>query len=403
MQDEWWYSSGDSRKGPISLEALRRLLLDGKVSESTLVWKEGQEKWAPLSEIPDLHQVLKAIPPELPQPTAREQLLALPFAGPWHRFFARMIDLWVFGLCVATVVVFALSAYSPAFGLWFQRPSSGTALGLLLLPLILVAETGVVAIFGTTLGKAVLGVTVMTVAGQRITAAQYLKRQLGVYWYGLGLGFPFVTLFTMARQHGRLKANQQATYDQGKFDVKVRKPGLFRALFAATLLVGASAVVIALNKQTDLEEERFYRGMTWVNPVTGKSVAVPGGWIHEEQQNEHKQPVHIFTGPEHGVHVVFAKEELPPGMTFDAYLSNWISAVSGSMKLSMPGEQTYVAFLPAMTITGTMTDNRTQRVHATVVKVGQQIWRVVILAYGGREPATEHPLRLQHLLFQSIN
>lgn len=105
MQDEWWYSIGDARKGPASLDALRQLLLEGKVAKTTLVWKEGLASWAPISEVPDLQQqVVRAVPPELPKPTAREHLITLPLAGPWRRFFARLVDLWVIALPTGFVV-----------------------------------------------------------------------------------------------------------------------------------------------------------------------------------------------------------------------------------------------------------------------------------------------------------
>ncbi|MBN8510306.1 MAG: RDD family protein [Burkholderiales bacterium] len=210
MQEEWWYSIGDARKGPVSLLALRQLLLEGTVAHGTLVWKEGLADWTPISGVPDLQQVVRAVPPDLPRPSTREQLIALPLAGPWRRFFARLVDLWVIALPTSFAAAFALARYSPAFSLWIQRPGSEYAFGWLLLPLILLVEVGIVAMFGTTLGKALLGVTVTTVGAQKLTAVQYLKRQVGVYWFGLGTGFPLVSLFTMARQHGRLKKGGHA-------------------------------------------------------------------------------------------------------------------------------------------------------------------------------------------------
>lgn len=402
MQEEWWYATGDTRKGPVSLETLRQLLLERKVSEGTLVWKEGRESWTPLSEMPELHQVVKAVPPELPKPTAREHLIALPLAGPWRRFFARLVDLWVIALPISFVVAFALARFSPAFGLWIQRPGSEYAFGWLLLPLVLLVEVGIVALFGTTPGKAVLGVTVTTVGAQRLTAAQYLQRQLGVYWYGFGTGFPLVSLFTMARQHGRLKAGRQAGYDEGKFNVKAPKLGALRALSAVVVVVGLLFVNAALQQISKSSERSYYSGTTWINQVTGKSVAIPSGWIHEEQKNDEKQSIHIFSGPDYGVYVVFAKEDVPPNMELETYLDAWVAAVSSNMKLSMPGQQTLVGARQAVTLTGTMADDRTQRVHATLVKKGRQVWRVVILSNSGKEPASEHPLKLQALLFQSI-
>ncbi len=403
MQDEWWYSIGDARKGPVSLDVLRAMLLEGKVAQSTLVWKEGQASWAPLSELPDLQQVVRAVPPELPKPTAREHLIALPLAGPWRRFFARLVDLWIIALPTAFLVAFALSILSPAFGLWIQRPGSDYAFGWLLLPFVLLAEAGIFAIFGNTLGKALLGVSVTTVDAQRLTAARYLRRQLGIYWFGLGTGFPLVSLFTMARQHGRLKSGGHARYDEGNFNVKAPKLGIIRALSAVAVVAALFFVNVVLQQMSSASDSSYYGGTTWLNQVTDKSVAVPSGWIHQEQANDEKQPVHIFFGPDYGVYVVLAKEDVQPNLDLESYLNAWVTAVKGNMKLSLPGMPTLVGAREAVTITGTMSDDRTQRVHATLVKKGRQVWRVVIVSNSGKEPASEQPLKLQALLFQSID
>ena len=286
MQEEWWYATGDTQKGPVSLDTLRQFLLERKISGGTLVWKEGTEKWVPLFEISDLHQVVKAAPPELPKPTSREHLIALPLAGPWRRFFARMVDLWVIALPTSFAAAFVLSTFSPAFGLWIQRPGSEYAFGWLILPLVLLVEVGIFALFGTTVGKALLRVIVASDDGHRPTAGQYLQRQLGVYWYGLGTGFPLVSLFTMARQHRRLKARRPAGYDEGKFNVKAPKLGALGAFATVAVVVGLLFVNTALQQVSKTSERSFYSGTNWVNQVTAKSVAVPSGWIYEERKND---------------------------------------------------------------------------------------------------------------------
>ena len=402
MQDEWWYSVGDARKGPVSIDSLRTMLLDGKVSHGTLVWKEGRAEWAPLSEISDLQQVVRAVPPELPKPTIREQLIALPLAGPWRRFFARLVDLWVIALPTAFLISFALSSLSLSFGLWIQRPGSEYVFGWLLMPLVLLVEAGIFAAFGNTLGKAVLGIKITTVGAKRLTAAQFFRRQLGVYWIGLGTGAPLISLFTMARQHGRVKSSGHAQYDEGKFNVKAPKLGTIRAISAIILVAAVFFVNAALQQMNNASDRNYYAETTWVNEVTGKSVLVPSGWIHQVQTNDEKQPVHVFSGPDYGVMVVFAKEDVQLSLDLESYLNAWATAVQGNMKLSLPGVSTFVGSREAATVTGTMSDDKTQRVRATLVKKGRQVWRVVILSTGGKEPASEQPLKLQALLFQSI-
>lgn len=402
MLEEWWYSTGDKRKGPVTLSTIRQLLFEKKITQDTLVWKEGQSDWMPLSKLQELEQVVRAIPPELPKPSAQEYLISLPLAGPWRRFFARLIDLWVIALSTSYVVAFALSRYSPAFGLWIQRPGSEYTFGWLLLPLVLLFEVGIVAIFGTTLGKALLGVTVTSVDAKRLTVAQYLQRQLGVYWFGLGTGFPLISLFTMALQHGRIKSGRHARYDEGKFNVRASKLSAARALSAAVLVVALFFVNAILLQMSKSSEREYYGGSTWVNPVTGRLIAIPGGWVYQEQKNDQNQVVHSFSGPDYGAYVVFAKEDMPPEMDFNSYLNAWVKAVSGDMRLSLPGQSTFVGTREAVTITGTMVNDRTQLVRATLVKKGRQVWRVVILGKE-KDSLTWDSFKLQALLFESID
>lgn len=402
MHYQWWYSVGDARKGPVSIDTLRTMLLEGTITQGTLVWKEGQIEWVPLSEASELQQVARTVPPELPKPTVREQHIGLPLAGPWRRFFARLVDLWIIALPTAFLVALALSSLSSVFRLWIQRPGSEYAFGWLLMPLVLLTEAGIFAIFGNTLGKSLLGISVTTVGAQRPTAAKYFHRQLGVYWFGLGTGFPLVSLFTMARQHGRLKSGGYARYDEGKFNVKAPKLGAIRKLSAIAVVTALFFGNAALQQMSNASGRSYYGGTTWINEVTGKSVSVPSGWIHQEQANDEKQPVHIFSGPDYGVMVVFAKEDVRPNLDLESYLNAWVTAVQGNMKLSLPAMPALVGSREAAIVTGTISDDITQRVQATLVKKGRQVWRVVILSTAGKDPASEQPLRLQALLFQSI-
>lgn len=108
-------------------------------------------------------------------------------------------------------------------------------------------------------------------------------------------------------------------------------------------------------------EHRYYNGTTWRNDVTGRSVSVPRGWICEEQQNDEKQPVRIFSGPDIGVYVVFAKEDVQPELTLAGYADAWIFAVNSTMHLFPPGHPTSVNGRSALRITGNVVDDLTQK------------------------------------------
>lgn len=402
MSKEWWYSIQSERKGPISSEELRALIEKGTLNDQHLVWKQGLENWLPVAEVDELSNALSAIPPELPEAAPREKIIELPLAGPWRRFFGRFIDLWALALPVAFLVSVAGSAASMEFALWIQEPGSQYIFGWLIVPLILFAEAIIYALFGTTLGKAILGIKVVTVSAHPVTFSQYAKRLVGVYWSGLGTGFPIVTLFTMAHQYGRLKKERHAGYDEGRFNIKAKKLGFIRIALAVLVIAGLFSANVALQVVSQDAERAYYSGSNWTNDVTGKTVSIPAGWIHEREENDDNQPIDIFSGPRFGVFAVFAKEDIDPNLSFSDYAQFWAIATEGTMSLSIPGRQIQMHGRPALHITGTMVGDRSQKMDAVLVKKGRHMWRVVLLGTSGRNPASEEAKELRDVLFRSI-
>jgi len=402
MSKEWWYSEQREKKGPLSFEEVCGLVADGTLTARTLVWKKGLEEWQPVSEIAEFEDAIRAVPPDVPQPTPREENIELPLAGPWRRFFARLIDLWAIALPVGFIVAYLAGSLSLEFALWIQEPGSEYAFGWLLLPAVLLVEGVVYGISGTTLGKAILGIKVVTVSAHKATPGQYVRRLPGVYWGGLGTGFPLVNLFTMAHQYGRLRRGKHAGYDEGKFNVKGTKLGFFRVVLAVLAIVGLFAVQVGLTAMNQGVERSYYSGTDWTNDVTGKTVSIPAGWIHERQQNEDGQPIDIFSGPRVGGFAVFGKEEVDPSLSLEEYARFWGVATDGTMVLSIPGRRISVQGRAGLHITGHMADDRTQKIDAVIIKNGRHIWRVVLLGTSGRNPASEEAVQLRNVLFSSI-
>jgi formylglycine-generating enzyme required for sulfatase activity len=258
MQVEWWYASGGTRKGPISTDVLRQKLLNGSVTTSDLVWTEGMSEWTAVCNVPVLNKMIQALPPELPKTAVSRPsepfvatepsplvapATAPAFAGPWRRLCARLIDLWVIGLPTVFFVAFFLPPVWPGFAQWLQQPGADIALGFFVFPLVLVVEAIIFGLLGTTIGKGLLGIKVTTVAQKTPTFSQYLHRQFGVYFAGLGTGFPLAFWFTFARQYRRLKTGLPASYDEKKFVVTAEKISFFRYAAAAA----AVALILVAN------------------------------------------------------------------------------------------------------------------------------------------------------------
>jgi hypothetical protein len=60
--DNWFYSQGNERHGPITLQELRELLASGRVGMKDLAWNESLPQWQEIQQITQLHP---AIPPPL--------------------------------------------------------------------------------------------------------------------------------------------------------------------------------------------------------------------------------------------------------------------------------------------------------------------------------------------------
>lgn len=243
MQDAWWYLAEDGQQGPVSMEQLDALLLAGTISPQSLVWTAGQADWLPLLQVQKCARELHLAPAP-----ASPQRSEAPLAGAWRRFCARMLDIWVLSFSTQALLLLLLALVSPISMDWLKQLYFPYLLALLIFPLVMLLEAGVYAYFGNTLGKAFFGVTVVTQGGRRLTAVQYLRRQVDVFWYGLAMGLPFVHLLAMASQAVNLSRGEPAGYDAGKFAVVVTEGSWLRTLLlgGAVLSVFCAAMLAAV-------------------------------------------------------------------------------------------------------------------------------------------------------------
>jgi hypothetical protein len=49
---EWFYERNGESRGPVSEAAIRNGLAQGKLDDTTLVWREGMPNWQAVSEVP---------------------------------------------------------------------------------------------------------------------------------------------------------------------------------------------------------------------------------------------------------------------------------------------------------------------------------------------------------------
>ncbi|GEM_PF-2704941 len=282
---EWWYGVGSQRSGPTDEAGLKRLLQDGTVSPGTLVWREGFDSWVTLRSVESLSHLLKTVPLPLPSgtggtastpeagiaqtpdatgpkaaatatsvPVAPRPAPVRPTVSPargtaWRRCLARLLDVWIAGLLLLILVAAARLSWPPAFAWLSARPSVLYLFTFGMLPLALVLDAVIRALFGNTAGKALLRVEVVTVDGRPLRFPQYLACNLSLWGYGFALGLPLFGLLTMAYQGWHVRAGREANYDVGRFQVRQRDPGwlrpcIFMLVFVALLLTNTLSSIV---------------------------------------------------------------------------------------------------------------------------------------------------------------
>lgn len=150
---------------------------------------------------------------------------AQPSPRPWVRMWSRMFDIYLFTI----IAMIALMVIAPQ---WLQGQND-YVLGIALTFVWVFVEAFMLSSLQTTPGKWLFKTRLVTASGEPIDHKQALVRSFKVWWRGLGVGLPMVSLFTMAVAHGRLTSNGITSWDKdGGFRVTHEKIGLPRTLVA---------------------------------------------------------------------------------------------------------------------------------------------------------------------------
>jgi uncharacterized RDD family membrane protein YckC len=182
-------------------------------------------------------------PPPGPAPVVDDvdERLAATEARPWTRYFARVADVLIGA--VGLGVVIGLVAPDLAH-------VNNAVLGIAVVFAWIFVETVLLATWGTTPGKWMLGVRLRTRQGFKLQPGAALGRSFSVWLRGLGLGIPIVSLFTLFSSYKHLKEQGETSWDaQGGFEVRHDELSAGRvvvlvmvvALFVILSVIGAAA------------------------------------------------------------------------------------------------------------------------------------------------------------------
>ena len=135
-----------------------------------------------------------------------EKAVPVSQARPWVRYFARFLDNVIAVFAVATILAIVAPNY-------FADESSVYGGTLLALLLWIPVEAAFLSRTGKTPGKALLRTSVRGRDGHLLSYETAFKRSIRVWFFGLGIGFPLVTIFTMLFAYNRLTETGKTSWD----------------------------------------------------------------------------------------------------------------------------------------------------------------------------------------------
>jgi len=156
---------------------------------------------------------------ESPEFTSEMEGFAV-LATMWPRFFARIFDVWLETMLINFVLLFTIGDFSTNFigsnyGMWiYNEQYIRFIIEFLSLPIALALDAVIYNVFGNSLGKAWLGLKVVTLDGGPLSFSQYLKRNFSLWISGLGGGVIGVNIGAMISEANRLRKGLQASYDE---------------------------------------------------------------------------------------------------------------------------------------------------------------------------------------------
>lgn len=264
QSSEWFIlNEQNEQEGPISEPALRKLRSIGRIGPDTRVWSQKLTDWSTYeSEFPSLRtpKTVRIIPetprvetagPSLPKSGAVSRF----FGGvhrPWRRWFARFVDLNLFGNTVGIIVLIVLQALTPTIASQFERYIADPIVdGAILLLLWMPFECACISLFGSTPAKWLFGIRISDLDGKRLNFIDSLRRYVGMMVQGAGIGIPVVVFFTYIFSYRRLTSTGTTAWDEASHS-EVSHVSFKSWRYAATTLavIGSLLFTVLLKTQS---------------------------------------------------------------------------------------------------------------------------------------------------------
>ena len=153
---------------------------------------------------------------------------------PWRRYWARMFDITF----IMPIYIFIISLFSPGLNYTIIRMDNFIGGILLLLFYLIFFEPMMLSSFGTTPGKALLGIKIHDLSGKKISYTTGMRRGTLLWLNGMGMGIPFIAFFTMIFAYNKLKRNGITSWDE-RCGIRVihSQLSIFRVILFITIFI----------------------------------------------------------------------------------------------------------------------------------------------------------------------
>jgi hypothetical protein len=261
----WYYVSGGRQHGPVSMTDLGDILRRGEIGLDALVWTPGMAAWRAGSDIAAVRELavqLGVAPPPLPvdpELSRASSHTAPPIplsdtaftvggkgpptvvrseAHPWRRWFARMID--------AFVAAFVLGVAMTMLGIGAELRRNEIGMSMATVLFMIPFDATCIALWQQTAGKALLNIHVLRQDGRPESWLSAARRTGNVAVFGMAVGFPFVSLFTLYHQYRQLTKAGTTSYDREHGYLVTHGPVTGGRLVALLMFLALVAWLIAL-------------------------------------------------------------------------------------------------------------------------------------------------------------
>ena len=217
--------------------------------------------------------------------------------SPWRRFFARHFDLFLYTTLWSLLgtLLLGLSPSSETGSAWF---SAG---GIVSVVMMVLLEPLLLATWGTTPGKWLLGLHVRNNTGQKLSYGEGSYRTLQALWYGAGMFIPIFELFRGYKYYYDCAEGKTLPWEwDSELHLKDEKPArTFALVGCAAAAVGLLALALALSstprQRGDMTVDDFVQSYNRLAKYHGIEVRLDddGSWLEEIPRPDGGVVIHL--------------------------------------------------------------------------------------------------------------